>query len=101
MAELTREQLIGLCEAGVVPEAAWSNRDSAGAQRQLGECLALLRAGCTWEVNKKLYSYGSRTHWIDVAYKGFTWFEVGFMSTDTFYIPTSERLAEVSGKDWY
>jgi len=50
LAEDTREELIALCEAALVPESEWRNRDSAGAQRQIGEAWALLRAGCPYRI---------------------------------------------------
>lgn len=99
--ELTRETLIGLCEAGSVPESRWSDRDSAGAQLQLGECLMLLRAGCEWRIDESMDDRAGSTHWVEIRYKGFDWFEEHVMSEDLFYVPSSERLAKVAGGDWY
>jgi hypothetical protein len=98
----TREDLIDLCERGVVPHDRWHNRDSSGAQRQLGECLALLRAGCEFEVARTPESTGS-TWWIEVWFRGFDAFEYGerHESNETFYVPTKERLEGVNGGDWY
>lgn len=42
---MNREELIALCERAVVPVEQWSDRDSADAQKQVGEALVLLRAG--------------------------------------------------------
>lgn len=114
MAEaMTTEYLINLCKDGVVSEKDWTNRDSAGAQRQLGEALSLLKAGCEWEVASSPKS-DNRTLWIEITYKGFNAFEGCFdcypeghhdnkyhYETDTFYIPTRARLQKAAGKDWY
>ena len=96
----SRDDLISLCERGVVAESHWHDRDSAGAQRQLGEALALLRAGCDF----RLAGSPQQTHdtwWIEVTYKGFDYFEVGNETTETFYVPTAARLERTAGRDWY
>ena len=46
----TRDELVDLCDRGVVAHSHWRNRDSAEAQRQLGECRALLLAGCDFRI---------------------------------------------------
>ena len=97
----TREELIALCERGVVPVSQWFNRDSAGAQIQLGKALALLRAGA------EFYTAGDpadtdQTIWISITYPGFAHFDWdGEWEHDTFYIPTDARLRDRAGKDWY
>lgn len=97
-----RQHLIDLCERGVVPQDKWLDRDTARAQRQLGEALVLLKAGCEFRINpnERLQST-ARMIWIEVEYKGFDYFEEGDLSDDTFYIPTDKRLREVDGGDWY
>jgi hypothetical protein len=98
---LTRQHLIDLCERGVVPHEHWHNRDTAGAQRQLGEALALLRAGCDWRIADDPKS-NERTLWVEITFHGFGYFDWDDApDTETFYIPTDKRLREVDGRDWY
>lgn len=97
----TRDELIRLCERGVVPQDRWSNRDTSGAQRQLGECLALLKAGCDFGVDHET-KHGA--HWVTVIFRGFDYFEYGHDGTeehDRFYVPTAESLDRANGGDWY
>lgn len=97
----TREELIDLCERGVVPHDRWYNRDSSAAQRQLGEALALLRAGCDFRVPADP-APTSQTWWVRIAFDGFAHFDYGGGQDDElFYIPTAERLAAREGTDWY
>lgn len=96
----TREQLIELCERGIVPESEWRNRDSSGAQQQLGKAWALLRAGCAFRVADSPRS-DANTWWIEFTFKGFNYFEVGELEEDTRYIPTAARLDAHGGSDWY
>lgn len=97
---ITREALIDLCERGVVPEERWRNRDSSGAQIQLGTALALLRAGCKFGLSTDLKS-DADTWWVEITYKGFAHFDWGGgTETDLFYIPTAKRLERRDG-DWY
>lgn len=111
--QYTRSELIKICEDAVVLEKNWGNRDSHEAQKQVGEALALLKAGCEF---KTLYggdlctSY--RTIWIEIAAEGFGFYE-GFDHTcnesdrytykqkEAYYLPTVERLNRFKGKDWY
>jgi hypothetical protein len=93
----TRELLIGLCEDGSVPESEWYNRDSERAQRQLGEALMLLRAGCEFTINPDT---DAKAVWIDTISKGFQYVECGELRYDHFYIPTRSRLDRAAG-DWY
>lgn len=90
--------MIDLCQRASVPESEWRDRDSEGAQRQVGECLMLLRAGCKFEVDPKV-EYGSYS--LEIWSKGFQYFEIHEMRSDFFYVPTAERLAGAAGKDWY
>jgi len=96
----TREDLIDLCERGLVPQSKWRDRDSAKAQLQLGEARVLLRAGCDFTLAGSPLSTED-TWWIEVVYRGFGWFEEHEMYDETFYIPTAQRLAKRAGNDWY
>ena len=101
--EELREELIGCCMAASVPESQWHDRDSAGAQRQVGEAWSLLRAGCGFALSESPAS-SDETWWVDITFRGFMTFEVGeddVTETDLFYIPTRQRLDEAAGRDWY
>lgn len=97
-----REELLALCDRGFIPEARWSNRDSSSALRQLGECYALLRAGCDFWVEPAL-KHGA--HWVHVDFDGFNSFEYGRDNTpkesERFYVPTQESLDANKDGDWY
>lgn len=96
----TRDDLIALCERGVVPVDRWYNRDSASAQKQLGEARALLSAGCDFTLSADPASDQS-TWWVRITYPGFGHFDWGGeWEDDLFYIPTAERLERRDG-DWY
>jgi len=103
--ENSREYLISICERSIVPESRWSNRDSSSAQRQLGECLVLLKAGCQYRVcdlpSDNLFITDDRIIWIEITLKGFSWFESGIVEVETYYLPTTKRLHESQGGDWY
>ncbi len=96
----TREELIELCDRGVVAQRHWHDRDSSAAQRQLAECGALLKAECDFEMSSDPTST-DRTLWVRIIFKGFSYFEEGDWSSDLFYVPTAARLDEKSGTDWY
>lgn len=99
---MTREELIKLCEDSLVLEKYWMNRDSAEAQRQIGELWALLRAGCDFEdVSDGPNFKHWETIWIKVAFKGFSYFErpSSGKNTKIFYLPDRERLHREG--DWY
>lgn len=111
----SREALIALCEAAAVPMDKWRNRDSASAQQQVGQALALLRAGCPFTVlrgqptahyNGHLLS-DDKTLWVDISFRGFQAFEYGggredgYWDDETFYLPAAARLQEAAGNDWY
>lgn len=106
----TRQDLIDLCELGCTPQDQWGDRDSASAVRQLGGAWALLRAGCPFKVMTERNTHATdvcetdeRTIWIEIAFTGFQSFEYGKREgeTDTFYIPTQQRLDDANGEDWY
>ena len=100
---LTREGLISLCERGVVNVEAWRNRDSEGAQRQLGEAWALLRAGCEFDFDEEMIdNSGGKIVWVIIHRPGFATVDWGGPWEDThYYLPSNERLHAVGGKDWY
>jgi len=98
---ISREDLIALCERGRVPQDSWRNRDSAAAQRQLGEAWALLSAGCDFTIDA---DSDAQTWWVTITYEGFAFHEDGdpdSRETDTAYIPTAALLDRVNGEDWY
>jgi hypothetical protein len=113
MTQVTREELIALCERARVPQAKWRNRDSAGAQRQIGEAWALLSASCDFEVlhEKGGLNSDANTWWIVISYEGFNFHEsfsdldgddrADYLETDNAYIPTAARLDKAAGGDWY
>lgn len=98
----TRDELIQICADAIVPQEHWRDRDSARAHMQLGEALALLTAGCDFDVVPD-----GKTFQVHIQFRGFDWFEGGFgeedryLSNERYYIPTRARLDEVDGKDWY
>lgn len=106
---ISREDLVQLCTDGVVPQEKWRNRDTSGAQRQLGEARALLAAGCDFFVLHGTGTHSLRTDentiWVSIEWHGFEHFEYGADShlteNDTFYIPTRARLDAANGGDWY
>ena len=74
--EYTREELVEICELASVPQDSWLNRDSAGAQRQVGECLMLLKAGCSFEIlYEKTLRTNENTIWVNITFEGFSDFE--------------------------
>lgn len=107
VSEFTREELISICEAASVPEEEWLDRDSYSAQRQVGECLMLLRAGCEFEVDSERTN--AKTIWVTTWAKGFNYFEEAreddpprmFKSEETYYLPTRARLSQAGVRDWY
>lgn len=101
----TTEELIKLCEASVVPVEKWWNRDSANAQKQVGQALMLLRAGAEWRESEKPVT-NENTIWINITYPGFNAFEYGrsdrqYWVDTMFYIPTEKRLKDREGDDWH
>ena len=104
-----RDELVGICEAAIVPMDHWHDRDSAGAHEQVGRAWALLRAGCPFRVRWEPEHDGDGcvtsegTVWVAIEWRGFQSFENGreWDQEETFYLPTRKRLAEAGGKDWY
>ena len=100
----TRKKLIEICELASVPQDSWLNRDSASAQRQVGECLMLLKAGCAFDIlyERPLHT-NDHTVWVNITFKGFSDVEYGrpASETDHFYLPTKARMKMRPGDDWY
>lgn len=87
-----------------MPQDRWRDRDSGGAQRQLGEALALLSAGCEYRIlrQKGGLETNDNTVWLEIEWKGFGYFDWGGgLDDDTFYLPTRARLDRANGGDWY
>ena len=104
MKEYTREDLIKICEQAFVPEDKWHDRDSETSQCSLGECYALLKAGCDFEVvyEDDVCATNERTIWLNVYSKGFGYFDWGgAKEKHHYYLPTQKRLDEANGGDWY
>ncbi len=79
-------------------ENKWSNRDSYYSQVNIGKAWALLKAGCDFKYEDE----EKGAHWIEIYSKGFSYFDLpGNEETETFYVPTEERLDEADGNDWY
>ena len=99
----TRENLIQLCERGIVNHVDWSNRDSSSAQMQLGKCWALLKAGCSFDIRTSgSCATDEHTIWLDIRFPGFGYFESSeSYEEELFYIPTELRLTNSNGGDWY
>lgn len=102
--EYTRDDLLAICQAAFVPQEKWRNRDTSGAQRQLGECYALLKAGCDFRILRggRYLDTDDRTIWVEVEFRGFRYFDHdGGTEDETYYLPTRERLERAAGRDWY
>lgn len=98
---VSRDVLIQICERAIVQESEWANRDSPESQRQVGECWALLQAGCAFFVT--IEDPGGETYWVHISHKTFSTFEFGsgYEDTNTYYLPTLERLENAGDGDWY
>lgn len=109
----TREDLLKICEQAFVSEDKWRDRDSEYSQSKLGECYALLKDGCEFEViYADMCGTDEYTIWLYVYSKGFVYWEScypndteeerkGYKEKKHFYLPTQKRLDEVNGEDWY
>jgi hypothetical protein len=108
---LTREELISICEAAIVPYEKWHNRDSPHSQERVGVCWALLRAGCEFRILTHPAHQGdgcvtdADTIWLEITHATFMSIECGRdeepWEDETFYLPTRKRLADRAGRDWY
>ena len=107
--ELTREELVSICEDSIVPMDKWHDRDSAMSHEQIGRAWALLKAGAPFDILRKPEYKGDgcvtddQTIWIVIEWRGFSSFELGNKDREVFYIPTRERLekAKAKDRDWY
>ena len=106
--EYSREQLVSICERGVVPQSRWTNRDTAETQKQLGQAWVWLKAGCKFKVRTKTEFptdscvTDDETIWIDVWAEGFAFHDYeGELDEKMFYLPTEKRLKDNEGRDWY
>ena len=107
----TREELIEICEKAIVQETDWNDRDTEASQCKVGECWALLKAGCDFEVmyDDGMCSTDETTIWLYVYSEGFRYFEYASGEEDDneykekhhYYLPTLKCLEEANGKDWY
>ncbi|MBA2678645.1 MAG: hypothetical protein H0U76_09680 [Ktedonobacteraceae bacterium] len=112
--DYTREELIVLCELAIIPEESWRHIDTSSGQKKIGNCWALLKAGCQFSVltkdNKRkkgtVFSVtNERTIWVEIEMKGVVPFKQGpyansIPQIELFYIPTLERLEAANGEDW-
>lgn len=108
--EEVRQHLIDLCERGVVPQEHWSNRDTPGAQEQLGRAWVLLSAGCDFTIDTSGDDFGGSTIWVRITHRTFTSFDgclddhacrESHDDDDLFYLPTDKGLRAAAGRDWY
>lgn len=99
--DYTREELIEICEAAIVPMKDWLDRDSYAAHKQLGECWALLKADVPFRIDADTdHRFIHVTHY-DI--EGFNYHEYGEDGTkdiETSYLPTRARLDEIAAKGW-
>jgi len=109
--DYTREELIAICEQAVVPMAKWANRDSPSSHEKLGLAWVMLKAGADFYVHPPVPGKVVRglhtdreTIWVTIYWRNFNDFEYGTRAaseSDTFYLPTPDRLKEREGRDWY
>lgn len=105
--DYSREELVAICERAVVPHAKWSNRDTPGSHEKLGLAWVMLKAGCEFSVHPSSEKSGCFTGrdviWLTIYWRNFNDFEYGTgpSESDSFYLPTPERLAKVDGRDWH
>lgn len=111
--DYTREELIAICEDAIRPQNRWHDRDSYDAQLQVGQCWALLLAGCDYKVHDgtedRTCATTEDTIWLTTYGKGFAYFENhepndpphAYMEDELHYLPTRKRLDEVGSGDWY
>lgn len=105
--QFKRSTLLSILDDAFVLERFWHDRDSASAQRQVGEAYQLLKSGCKYEVLYEKSNSGvctdAKTIWLKITFKGFNDFEYGSdaSKSEIFYMPTRKRLQLAAGKDWY
>lgn len=95
---VSKEELINLCERGIVPVNKWRWMDSHSAQEQLAHCWMLLRAGCEFTI----FAKEDTRIYVRISHPTFdTVFEELPYKQSDFYVPTNQRLKEVNGEDWH
>lgn len=106
--DYSRDNLIAICDAAVVPVSKWRNRDTPGSHEKLGLCTVMLNAGCEFYVHpSKPDERGcftdDKTIWLTVEWPTFSTFEYGggHHEEEMFYLPTPSRLRDANGGDWY
>ncbi len=105
--DYTREELIQICEQAIVPEEKWGNRDSPDSMDQLGRCAVFLKCGCEFWIHPPAKESGchmdERTIWLSIDHKTFNTFEYGggYTESESYWLPTPQRLADAEGDDWY
>jgi hypothetical protein len=108
--EYSREKLIEICEKSIVPWEKWSSCLTPPAQKKVGLCWNLLKAGCEFEILVKPKEVGDlavtneRNIWLRIRWPSVV--DVGMKKGDCsneelFYLPTEKRLIENEGGDWY
>ena len=113
---MERKDLIKLCEKSIVKQEHWGDRDSSAAHKKVGKLWALLKAGCKFRViteenktkeDREMIS-DNYTLWVEVIYRGFTYFEHhdeeydkedDYTDKRTYYLPHPSRIKK--DKDWY
>ncbi len=105
--DYTREELIELCEAAIVPQGSWSNDRSADAQQDVGGAWALLRARCFFRILTEpdpltggLCVTDACTIWLDFTPSDVDGPYVTDEGDEVFYVPTGACLAAAKGGDW-
>lgn len=85
-----RQRLLEICEKAIVPQERWGDRDSAAAQKNVGQLWALLLAGYEYRISwdDDLCATNKETVWVVIE-------------EDWYYLPTQERLDDRNGRDWY
>jgi len=99
-----RAELVAICEAAIVSEKDWHDRDSQGAQAGVGRAWALLRAGCDFHIHGPDGDPKTTgdTIWLTIWSEGFATVDWGGeREDDLIYLPTRARLKKAEGKDWY
>lgn len=106
--DYSRENLIAICEAAIVPIEKWRNRDSPLSYEKLGLAWVLLKCGAEFHVHPERPGESGcftddRTIWITIEWPSFCTFEYGGGNEnhETFYLPTPKRLRDCAGRDWY
>ena len=103
--DYTRAELIRLCRDAIVHVKRWRNRDTPITHAQLGVCWALLTADCEFFVHTGTgdCKTDERTIWLTITRPTFSTFEYGggYEKSESYYLPTPQRLKESEHKDWY